>query len=207
MGDEVQMKKDLDYFRIGKAYGGNQEWFPERMMREGGCGAATACESCIYFARYKGKTHLYPYGTEEITREDYINFGGIMKPYLHPRITGIDTLQLFMDGFREYLDSVGEKHLNMAPFEGERPWREARDQVTEQIDSGYPVPTLLLKHQNPALNDYIWHWFMLTGYQVWDEVYYVRAVTFGESQWLSLEELWNTGYERRGGLILYRYEE
>ncbi len=201
------MKKDLEYFRIGKAYGGSQEWYSELMMREGGCGAATACESCIYFAKYRGKTHLYPYGTEKITREDYVNFGGIMKPYLHPRITGIDTLQLFMDGFGEYLETVGERKLKMTPFDGDRPYEEAEARVTEQIDAGYPIPMLLLRHRNPCLDDYVWHWFMLTGYQVWDEVFYVRAVTFGESEWLSLKELWDTGYEKKGGLVLFGYEE
>lgn len=200
------MKKDLEYFHIGKSYGGSQEWFSELTMRNGGCGAATACETCIYFAKYRGKAYLYPYGTDEITREDYVNFGQIMKPYLHPRPSGIDTLELYMDGFRDYLKTVGEKDLQMIPFSGESPFEEAREKVIEQIDDGYPVPMLLLKHKNPDLDPFVWHWFMLTGYQTWDEVFYVRTVTFGKSQWLSLGELWDTGFERKGGLVLYRYD-
>lgn len=200
------MKKELEYFRIGKAYGGSQEWFSELIMREGGCAAATACESCIYFAGYMGKSHLYPYAADTVTREDYAAFGQTMKPYLHPRITGIDTLALFMEGFGDYLETVGERKLSMTPLEGERPFLQARDAVISRIDAGYPVPMLLLKHKNPELDDYIWHWFMLTGYQDWDGRFYVKAVTYGDFEWLCLEELWDTGYEKKGGLILYEYE-
>ena len=54
------MKKELDYFRIGNSYGGNQDWFLDFMMKIGGCAALTACDSCIYLDLYKG-TELYPY--------------------------------------------------------------------------------------------------------------------------------------------------
>ena len=65
-GDEKNriMKQILDYFSIDGAVGGNQDWFSESSMRDGGCGAVAACESCIYFARQTGKKDLYPYETE-----------------------------------------------------------------------------------------------------------------------------------------------
>ena len=39
------MRRELEHFRIGDSYGGNQDWFPTFMMRIGGCGAETACDS------------------------------------------------------------------------------------------------------------------------------------------------------------------
>lgn len=39
---EVNMKRELEYFRIGGSWGGNQSWFFDFMMRIGGCGAVTA---------------------------------------------------------------------------------------------------------------------------------------------------------------------
>ena len=30
-----------------------------------------------------------------------------------------------------------------------------------------------------------------------------KAVTYGEWQWLDMDELWETGFEKKGGLILY----
>ena len=86
------MKKELDYFRIGQSYGGCQDWFPDFFMRMGGC-AAAACESCIYSDKYRGIKGLYPY--DSLTKNDYINFAAIMKPYLKPRMSGIDTLEFY----------------------------------------------------------------------------------------------------------------
>ena len=48
------MKQILDYFIIDGEVGGNQDWFRNVVMHIGGCAAATACDCCIYFAKYKG---------------------------------------------------------------------------------------------------------------------------------------------------------
>mgnify|MGYP006994610556 CR=1 FL=1 len=52
------MKKELDYFMIDGEFGGNQDWFTNIVMNVGGCGAATACDSCIYLAKYKAITSV-----------------------------------------------------------------------------------------------------------------------------------------------------
>ena len=52
------MRKELDYFWIDSAYGGIQDWFPERMMRLGGCAIVTACDSCIYLQKHRGGIHF-----------------------------------------------------------------------------------------------------------------------------------------------------
>ena len=54
------MKKELEYFTIEEAFGGNQDWFTNVVMNIGGCAAATACDSCIYFAKYLGMEEWYP---------------------------------------------------------------------------------------------------------------------------------------------------
>lgn len=76
--------------------------FPDYMMRIGGCAAVAACDSCIFFDFYK-ETRLYPYDLNNLTKQSYIRFGMEMKPYLRPRWSGIDTLELFINGFQEYL--------------------------------------------------------------------------------------------------------
>ena len=60
------MKKELDYFKLGEGYGGNQDLFPDPDMKMGGCAAITACDSCIYFDLHKG-THLYPLNVHKLT--------------------------------------------------------------------------------------------------------------------------------------------
>ncbi len=79
--------------------------------------------------------------------------------------------------------------------------------IKKQIDSGYPVPTLILNHRDKSLKDYVWHWFLINGYEEAGDTLMVKAVTYSSSQWLDLRKLWETGHSKRGGLILYRKME
>lgn len=74
-----KMEKLLDYFTIDDEFGGNQDWFTNIVMHIGGCAAATACDSCIYFAKHKGMESLYPYDINHLNKEDYKRFSQIMK--------------------------------------------------------------------------------------------------------------------------------
>ncbi len=197
---------ELPYFQIGECYGGDQERLEDESMKTGGCAAVTACDFCIYLELYRGKKGLYPYDAGNLKRGDYIRFSDIMKPYLSPRHMGIDRLEIYMDGFGSYLKEHGCGSIVMSPFSGSRDVKEAAEVIAAQIDDGFPVPCLTLNHIDPDLSDYDWHWFLLTGYERSEEDFMVKAVTYGEWNWLSLQKLWDTGYERRGGLILYRDE-
>ena len=53
------------------------------------------------------------------------------------------------------------------------------------------------------LEDYIWHWFILAGYEETGNDLLVKAVSYGEYKWFSLKEMWDTGYDKKGGMILY----
>lgn len=198
----MSMKKELDYFAIEGKYGGCQEWFSDPMMKLGGCAAVTACDCCIYFDLYKGMK-LYPYSRERFTSKDYVQFGMLMKPYLKPRLSGIDKLEIYLEGFQKFLSDRGCDVIGIKPFSGDRTVSEARKVLIEQIDNGFPVPCLILKHKNPNLKDYVWHWFLITGYEVFEDQCIVKVVTYGDYRYFTLDELWNTGYRRKGGLILF----
>ena len=197
------MKHELKHFYIGSSYGGNQDWFPTFMMKIGGCGAETACDSSIYFALHCGLTALAPPNADALTKDDYVRFAYEMKPYLSPRMTGIDRLDIFIDGYEKYLRDRGEARLSMTPFASDEPFDRACAVIAQQIDSGYPVPTLILNHQSKRMEDYVWHWFLINGYERTDSGFYVKAVTYSQYEWLDLKELWHTGFRRRGGLVLY----
>lgn len=195
--------KELPHFQIGDSYGGNQDWFPTFMMRIGGCGAETACDSSVYFARYRGLTEIAP-AEDPLTKERYIDFAYEMRPYLSPRMSGIDRLDIFIDGYQNYLSDKGESRLTMRPFSGENTLEAARSAVIAQIDNGYLIPTLILNHRNKKYDDYVWHWFLINGYQeTKDGEFLVKAVTYSHFQWLNLRELWDTGHTRRGGFVLF----
>ncbi len=195
------MKRELDYFRIEGGLGWNQHWFADRWMYFGGCAAVTACDLSIYLARTKGIRQLYPYDPDNLTREDYLAFAKTMKGYLGPRLTGIDTLELYSSGLRTYWQDVGAGSLTLAHAEGTLPWLEAGELIRERIDSGLIVPFLLLRHQNRALKDYHWHWFNLAGYDERQGGLKVKVVTYGSFRWLDFRELWETGHRRKGGFI------
>jgi len=194
------MKRELPYFTIGASYGGNQDWFSSFMMRLGGCGAETACEMCIYLDLYKG-TSLYPFDKTQLSRADYVRFADLMKPYLHPRMSGIDRLSIYLDGFGQYLADNGSD-IRLSGVEGTEDVNTASVQLKRQLDSEIPVPFLCLNHSDARFKDYEWHWFILNGYDERPDGLYVKAVTYSTYEWLPFEALWNAGRARRGGFIL-----
>ena len=59
----------------------------------------------------------------------------------------------------------------MEGFHGTHTYEEAVRAVKAQIDAACPIPYLMLKHKNDKgpLEDYIWHWFILAGYEETEE--------------------------------------
>ena len=199
------MKKELDYFCIDGSYGGNQDWFRTFMMRIGGCGAETACDSSLYFAIHKGIENIYPFELGNLSKPDYVEFAHIMEKYLWPRMSGINKLDIFIEGYANYLRKQGVDCITMKEFSGSEPYEKAANTLIGQIDAGYPVPTLILNHKERSLKDYVWHWFLINGYKqtVDADGLMVKAVTYSEYQWLDLRKLWDTGYDQKGGFVLF----
>ena len=69
-----------------------------------------------------------------------------MKPYLRPRVNGVNKLWMFTKGFGSYLSDMGEHSLRMEEFPGTEDYRGAETFIRRQIDSGYPVPYFMLRH-------------------------------------------------------------
>ncbi len=206
------MKKELIYFSIDGAVGGSQGWLKNFVMNFGGCAAVAACDTCIQLAGEMGLTELYPFDVKKLTRDDYCDFTQIMKPYLRPRVMGVKKTQWFIEGFEQYLDDVNKKnekqiHLEMTSVSGTEEVAKARNAIKKQIDDGYPIPYLLLHHQNKEMfKDFEWHWFMIIGYEETEKDFLVKVATYGHAWQFSLYELWNTGNEERGGIVLVHQE-
>ena len=197
------MKKELPHFYVDSAYGGAQEWCPTYWMNIGGCGAITACDCSLYFELYKGKTGLYPHDKTAITRDDYVDFAYTMEPYLRPRESGIDTLDIYIDGFAKFLRDHGVTDITLSPWSGNNSLDDTKAIIRKQIDNGWPIPCLTLLHEHPAMDDYVWHWYVLNGYESFKATLMVKAVSYGSWRWLDLDMLWTTGHDRKGGLILF----
>lgn len=195
------MKKELDYFYIEGSYGGNQEWFNDFFFRLGGCGAETACEFCIFSDKYF-KTKLYPFDINKLTRRDYAAFADIMKPYLHPRLRGIDKPDIYTEGFSKYL-ADNNCDIKLKEFEGTKDYQQAEEALKAQINSGIPLAFLCLNHSDRRFKDYEWHWFIINGYDERGGKLFVKAVTYSEYEWLDFEALWNTGKDYKGGMVFF----
>lgn len=195
------MRKELNYVRIDGALGGVQDWLPDWDMNLGGCGAVTACDLCLCLAVRDAFPALCPCDPSRPGREDFIRFTRLMRPYLAPRHHGIDFLEIYLSGLMAYWRDVGYERMRVEGLSGVVPVEAAEAAVREQLDAEIPVPYLLLRHQDPALEDLEWHWFNLAGYEEAEEGLLVKAVTYGEGQWLGLRRLWEAGEGRRGGII------
>lgn len=204
---EVVSRVELDYFEIEGVVGGNQEWFSNVVMNMGGCAAAAACDTCIYFERRFGNRGWYPFDVSRLTRNDYVAFSQIMKPYIKPRVGGVRKPEWFVEGFSKYLEEhpgCDRPELKMKIVHGTENVEKAGKLLKNRIDRGYPVPFLLLRHENRELfEDYIWHWFMVIGYEESEEGIFVQTATYGAKRSFSFREMWNTGYDEKGGMILY----
>lgn len=198
-------KAELNHFYIENSYGGNQDWFRSFMMRIGGCAAETACDSSLYFALHKGIDGIYPFDKSNLTKSEYVDFAHMMEKYLWPRMSGVNRTDIFADGYSKYLRDRGIDCIGMKTFDGSEPYEKAAQVLIDQIDSGYPVPTLILNHKDRAMKEYVWHWFLINGYEKRGETddLLVKTVTYSEYEWINLRTLWNTGYNNKGGFVLY----
>ena len=51
------------------------------------------------------------------------------------------------------------------------------------------------------------HWFLCYGYEVREDGMWITVATYGEKSVFLLEDLWDTGYEEKGGLIGIRVRD
>ena len=77
---------------------------------------------------------LYPFEKTAITKKDYQRFGMKMKPYLRPRVNGVNKLWMFTEGFGNYLKDIGENGLKMKELPGTEELRTAELFIRQQID-------------------------------------------------------------------------
>ena len=210
---EQTMKKELEYFAIEGAFGGNQDWFSNVVMNMGGLRCGNGVRQLYLFCKIYGNACIVSLRYQQSDKEDYKRFSQVMKPYIRPRVGGVRKLSWYVDGFSKYIAAVQAKldieeagflNIRMQEVSGDVEYAEAYRQIKSQIDAGLPVPYLMLKHKNTEeFKDFTWHWFLVVGYEEKDEDMLIRIATYGEEIWLSLRKMWATGYEEKGGIVLY----
>ena len=199
--------KELDFITVDGGFGGDQNRLATYFQRLGGCGAVTAADLSIYLSRrFPALRGLYPGPDGPLTQTEYQAFFETVKPFLHPRIGGIARLKQYTDGFADYAASRGVS-VAFETLPGGAPVEQAEAFVRRAIDRGLCPAFLLLLHDDPALDDITWHWFLLTGYEDTPAGMQVAYATWGKRHVLSLPHLWNTGHPGQGGLVVIKPKE
>ncbi|MDO4745944.1 MAG: hypothetical protein Q4B18_05265 [Bacillota bacterium] len=196
-------RKELEHFNIENCYGGNQRWMRDWWMHIGGCAALTACDVLIYCALHRDKDGLYPYDTANITKKEYKKFAMYMKLYLQPRKGGIKDTETFMKGVSLCLEDLEEDNIKLRSMSGNEDYEDAKGRLMDQIDAGMPAAYLLLKHKDKKFDFFEWHWFIINGYEKREDGFYIKAATYGAAHWLKMDELWDTGFDEKGGIVFF----
>ena len=192
--------RKIEYFSLEGSKGGNQEWCRDFWMNIGGCAALVACDMSICLRQNHGIKESIPFTEGIRTREDYVKFSSVMKPYIHPRISGVTKLSIFTGGFGKYLKDRGlESTFLTCP--GEESADQAFAMIEDSISRNLPAACLILRHKNPLFGDLNWHWFSVTGCGWEDEKRVIYFHTYGEEEKVDFDELWDTGFRYRGGLV------
>lgn len=195
-------RREVDFFTVeGGYYGGDQNWNRTPFLRLAGCSTTTACEASIYLARTREEMRaLYPYDRTHITRKDFCDFTEFVYPYLHPGPFGLTSIEKYAQMFASYASSRGV-HLVPATLDGAVPVRSAQDFIRRSIDNGRVLAYLMLRHRDLRFDDFVWHWFTVTGYSADADTFALIAATYGRRHLLDLSAAWDTGYTKRGGLV------
>lgn len=202
-------KVELPYFNVGKNYGGNQSWMMDPWMHLGGCAALTTCDAFIYMSMYKGRGELYKLKSpaqRKLDRKEYSRFAMSVKLYLEPRRTGIKDLKTYTDGVELLLEDMEIDDIELKTVEGSEDYKTAASKVRESLDRGMPAAYLMLKHRDKSFEFFEWHWFLVNGYEEREDGFYIKAATYGKAHWLNMEKLWDTGYDHKGGIVLFDFK-
>ena len=113
----------------------------------------------------------------------------------------------------KYISDVNKRcgtdyQIHMEKFDGTGDADEAERIICGQIDKELPVPYLMLRHLNiEKYKDFIWHWFLVVGYEKEKHETWIDVATYGEKVRLNLKDLWKTGCEEKGGIVIYEIKE
>lgn len=194
------MKKELPFISVAGHYGGDQYKYPLFRMRLGGCSTVCACHAATLIAcRDPERRALSPLKSLRVTRRDFNDFSRDMFKYVHPGFRGMPETAIFRRSFDSYAQSVGCS-ADYSELQGSASFEEALSFIETAVGSDEYVQYLLLNHQNKKFDEIEWHWFTITAIDGTD----ITFSSFGEKCHADLRELWDTGNEEKGGLIIVR---
>ncbi len=141
-------------------YGGDQAWYRNKFHAEAGCGPTSGANLAAFYGM-----ELKPItpGGCLFEKEAFINLMDVMYTYMTPGMMGFPYYQKYINCFLKF--SEERKHSFCAY--SMRSWKMVSEPVSfvkQAINSGNPVPFIILLHAEKALENNQWHWMTITGY-------------------------------------------
>ncbi len=196
------MTQELTFVDIDGAYGGDQHWMTHPRQNRGGCSTVCACEISILLAnKYSGLQKLYRPDSLRTPKADFMRYVEEVFDYIYPHEHGLDTLELFVKSYEDFAKTKNTK-VSYHTLDGAAAYEKAEAFVKAAIDNGLPLAYLLLRHTDQRFLEYNWHWFTVTGYAQTASGLELIFGTWGTRRTLPFRDLWNTGHEQKGGMVV-----
>ena len=190
-------KDDITYF------GGYQDWFAQKSMRNTGCGTVAAANILTYMAM-SGPwfSDLYPYDLDHVTKIDFYNFMNDIAEYVTPAKWGV-LPPVFINGVIDYASDKGivlETHM----ITSNSSLAEVTDFIRVALTGNHPVAFLDYLNpitvnginsetNKPYTDDNDLHWVTITGMTVNRNTgdITLEISTWGDRATVSLNELYD----------------
>lgn len=199
--ETVKLKEYEDFVKIldGRRvyYGGDQEWFEDKVYRRVGCATVSAANIMAYLSNKIEYSSLNKH--KGFSKFDFINHMNELAKYIVPDPSiGIISALYFIEKVESFsksrLISLNSKWIsNVESFENICTF------IKEALNKDMPIAMLMYK--NEKLKDYDWHWMTITKYYRNNEHTYVKVSTWGECKIIRLEEFYK--YSAYGALVYF----
>lgn len=181
-------------------HGGRQEWYAQTIQKRTGCAPTTASTMAMFQQRLSG--------TPAFTRAQYVGLLETMWDYVTPGPRGIDNLEEFIAGYKQYLAAqqlpLFAHSLNCSPDITQRPDKQqVYTFIHQALSHSIPLAFLNLDHgQETRLES--WHWVTLIGIDFDSDRDNLLATIVDGGQLISLDlGLWLSTSVKGGGFVYF----
>ena len=136
------------------AYGGDQDWFPQKFQQNAGCASTTGANLAAYYAKNDPKcARFYRGDTGRFLKTEYLDCMQELYRYMTPGFMGFPLVNRFARKFVQFAGEHGG--VSVRPHilcREDRPGERIRF-VKQAIGGGNPVALLILRHRAPELEE------------------------------------------------------
>lgn len=203
-------KPEALWIQAGEAgegyFGGDQEWYPERMQRLAGCGPTCAANITAYLAMTRPSLRAL-YGGEAMRLPLFCEHMVELYRYVTPGNMGLNRVEMYTQGMADYTASKGLA-LTAHSFEVSGNMARTRPSADEMaafvrrgLESDCPIAFLNLTRGRVS-NIQPWHWITLMAAEIDEGVLVAEASDEGKKIHFDLR-LWYLSTRMRGGLVYF----